>query len=85
MGQLVRFVRLGADLVSAIDLPAAASTAPERRPWPLLRRWLVRVGITGRWAVILPPALCSRTIWSRSAPVDDCPHSTSQCPGSTAS
>jgi len=36
------------------------STAPAKSrtgPWPWLKAWLVRMGITGRWAVILPPAV----------------------------
>lgn len=55
MGQLVRFVGFGADLMTTTELPAAPSQ-PQSGLWPMVRRWLTRMGITGRWAVILPPA-----------------------------
>ena len=55
MGELGWLVRLGADLMTT-DAPVATTASDERGLWPMLKRTLVRFGITGRWAVILPPA-----------------------------
>ena len=38
------------------DAPVATTASDERGLWPMLKRTPVRFGITGRWAVILPPA-----------------------------
>jgi putrescine transport system permease protein len=55
VGELGRFLRLGAGLVSA---PAVAtSEALPRRPWTFLRRWLGALGLSGRALVIVAPAL----------------------------
>ena len=56
MGELVRLVGLGADLMTT-EVPAASGSKTPTGLWPMLRGLLVRMGITGRWAVILPPAL----------------------------
>jgi len=56
VGELEWLVGLGADVMTTTDV----STAPAKSrtgPWPWLKAWLVRMGITGRWAVILPPAV----------------------------
>ena len=42
--------------MTTTELPAAPSQ-PQTGVGPMLRRWLIKMGITGRWVVILPPAL----------------------------